>query len=174
MLEDFIKLVTRDNCLYHFTDAANITSIRQHGLLSYRRAMQSGVVIAHPGGNDWSHEADEYRDLDGYVHLSLTNNHPMLYHARKEGRIPNPVHLRFDPSILRRPGISISLDVSNKSGVEVHSLLDGLPFIDGEILFTHTQWSLKPFGDRRRAADKYEVLIPDAIATEFIRFPHGH
>ena len=49
---------------YHFTDRRNLTLIREFGgLFSLARLMEREIMIPAPGGNDWSHEADEKKGL---------------------------------------------------------------------------------------------------------------
>jgi hypothetical protein len=55
---------------YHFTDARNLSSIRQYGILSMREIRQRGLIVA-PGGNNWSIEADQRSGMDAYVHLGF-------------------------------------------------------------------------------------------------------
>lgn len=173
MLEDFIARVTAGRSLHHFTDRSNAPTIKTMGLLSYAAAKRAGIMIPRPGGNDWSHDADANRGLDEYVHLSLTDNHPMLYHAKKDERIVDAIHLRIAASVLRVPGVLMTLDVSNKAGVPALPLADAMPHVDHDILFTRLDWRIREFGDRRRAADKYEILIPASIASNLITFPYG-
>ena len=83
--------------VWHFTDGANFASIQKHGgLLSYAELVRRGVVIPAAGGNDWSHEADAWAGVDEYVHLAFISNHPMLYLAKRDGRITQPYWLKID------------------------------------------------------------------------------
>lgn len=99
---------------YHFTDRKNAASIREHGglySLAVLRAM--GIEIPAPGGNDWSHDADEMKGLDQYVHLCFRPNHPMEYVACQDGRISDRVYLQIHPDILQIKGVMFTADVSN-------------------------------------------------------------
>src|SRR5947207_11641472 len=108
---------------YHFTDTRNLQSIRAHGgLYCLAKCRELGINIAAPGGNDWSHEADQRAGLDNYVHLCLRNQHPMEYRAREDGRIISAVYLEIDPRVIEVEGIRFSPDVSNKSGVPLLTL----------------------------------------------------
>src|SRR5947208_649779 len=103
---------------YHFTDTRNLESIRAHGgLHPLATCRDEKISIAAPGGNDWSHEADERAGLDKYVHLCLRDEHPMEYRACQDGRIIKPIYLQIDPRVIQFEGIRFSPDVSNKSGV---------------------------------------------------------
>lgn len=92
-------------------------SIREHhGLYSLAALRKMGVEIPVPGGNEWSHDADERRGLDQYVHLCFRPNHPMEYVARQDGRITDSVYLHIHPDVLHLEGVMFAADVSNKSG----------------------------------------------------------
>ncbi|GHT78596.1 hypothetical protein FACS189464_2320 [Bacteroidia bacterium] len=88
--------------LYHFTDRANIKSIKRHGgLYSWQYCDNNGIKISQTGGNPLSRGLDTKYDLQNYVRVSFIKAHPMMFVAEKRGRIQNPVIL------------TISLDVCN-------------------------------------------------------------
>ncbi|OUE39109.1 hypothetical protein BZY95_17175 [Billgrantia desiderata SP1] len=90
------ELIARFNIqkLYHFTDTRNLPSIREQGgllrLAEMKRRSVNGAVF---GGNQWSHDADVARGLDGYVHLCFLSEHPMEWCAKNDGRILDSVFL---------------------------------------------------------------------------------
>ena len=87
--------------LYHFTDRRNIPSIKRNGgLLSWNYCVQHKIDIPSPGGGNLSRQLDTSRNLQDYVRLSFTTQHPMMYIAMKDGRIDNPVILKIDPSVV--------------------------------------------------------------------------
>jgi ssDNA thymidine ADP-ribosyltransferase, DarT len=124
--------------------------------------------IEHPGGNEHSHEADRIKGLTDYVNLCFSNNHPMEYRARKEGRIEQTRFLRINPEILRVDGAKITLDVANKAGVPLLDPSDALKQIDYEVLYTRTDWNDPAVKERLNAARKCEILIPTKVARELI------
>lgn len=78
--------------LYHFTDRANLPSIiKNRGLLSWGDCKEKGIEIAVPGGDSSSRMYDKMDNLHHYVRLSFTNQHPMMFVAKREGRIKTPV-----------------------------------------------------------------------------------
>ncbi|GAP72610.1 hypothetical protein SAMD00024442_37_18 [Candidatus Symbiothrix dinenymphae] len=88
--------------LYHFTDRTNIKSIKEHGgLYSWHYCDNNGIEIPFAGGGTLSRQLDRQYNLQDYVRVSFTQNHPMMFVAKNEGRIQNPVIL------------TISLDVCN-------------------------------------------------------------
>ena len=83
--------------LYHFTDQANIKSIKEHGgLYSWHYCDRNGIIIPYQGGGSLSRDLDKRYSLQDYVRISFTRNHPMMFVAQNEGRIKNPVVLTID------------------------------------------------------------------------------
>ena len=87
--------------LYHFTDRDNLESIiKNGGLYSWMDCERKGIKIIKPGGSPVSRQLDSGRNLEDYVRVSFTTQHPMMYVAMKDGRISNPVILEIDPEVI--------------------------------------------------------------------------
>lgn len=87
--------------LYHFTDRDNLESIiKNGGLYSWMDCERKGIKINKPGGSSASRQLDSSRNLEDYVRVSFTTQHPMMYVAMKDGRISNPVILEIDPEVI--------------------------------------------------------------------------
>ena len=87
--------------LYHFTDRDNLESIiKNGGLYSWMDCERKGIKINKPGGSIASRQLDSGRNLENYVRVSFTTQHPMMYVAMKDGRISNPVILEIDPEVI--------------------------------------------------------------------------
>lgn len=161
-------------CVYHFTDRENLTSIQAHGgLWSLAQLKVKGIKVPRPGGNEWSHDADAIKGMDTYVHLCFTDEHPMEYRAKQEGHINDPVYIEILPEVLRLPQVCFSSDVSNKSGVVIHPIASATNMIDFEVLYTRTDWRDPAIQERLKQARKYEVLIPDHVPLNLMRLPNG-
>lgn len=161
--------------LYHFTDTRNLPLIRKlGGILSLAELQRLGEKIEAPGGNDWSWEADKRVGMDHYVHLCLSDNHPMEWNAKKEARIVQSIFLEVSKEILSSNGVLFCPVVSNKAGAEFFDMKQGYDMIDFEVLYERTDWSDSKIKERKNAARKCEILIPDMVASKFIRnLPHG-
>ncbi len=155
--------------VWHFTDKANLDLIQEHGgLLSLRRLEERDVVVPKPGGNEWSHKADRNKGLDKYVHLAFVDNHPMLYWAENEGRITDAMWVKIDVSVLMGPEVCFCTDVSNKNGVRILDHEEAIEELDFEVLFTRMDWNVCEIHERRKAAEKSEILVPDAVPIDKI------
>ena len=145
--------------------------------MSLAKLREMEIEIPAPGGNDWSHEADEMKGLDKYVHLCFKNNHPMEYKVRKvrmDGRIEDSIFIRIHSEVLEFEGVKFTPDVSNKSGVPIYPIDDAHAMIDFEVLYTQTDWRDQVIKERLQRAEKCEILVPDKIPLELIRnLPDG-
>ena len=157
--------------LYHFTDAQNVPSIRTYGLLSLAEMRRRGLTPPAPGGNPLSHQLDTARGLDHYVHLCFRDNHPMCFNAWQDGRIPNPVRLRIDLSILEVDGLSFTLDVANQNGVEQVPAPDVIEQLDWRALYGPKDFNDSDFKKRLSRAERAEILIPTEVPVGYITFP---
>ena len=101
--------------VWHFTDKSNLDLIIESGgILSLKMIEERNVNVPVYGGNEWSHDADIQKGLDKYVNLTFLDDHPMLYIAKQDGRITQPIWLQIDVSIIQSPNVMYSTDVSNK------------------------------------------------------------
>ena len=65
-------------------------------------------------------------------------------------------------------------DVSNKAGVEIHTIQEARKLIDFEVLYTRTNWSDPDIQKRLQQAEKCEILVPKKIPLDLIRnLPNG-
>lgn len=155
--------------IWHFTDRSNIESIIQnHGLLSLAESRRRKLTIPRPGGNEWSHDADEFKGVDQYVHLAFLDDHPMLFVAKQDQRIIDPVWLKVSTAVLDHPDVRYTMDVSNKAGVPVLTAQQAINELDFEVLFTRTDWKDPEIQARRRVALKSEILIPTSVPLQMI------
>lgn len=163
------------NKIWHFTDRVNIQSIMDSGgLLSLSELRRKEMDIPAPGGNQWSHDADITKGVDEYVHLAFTNDHPMLFIARKDNRIANPVWIQISTEALASPHIRYTMDVSNKKGVCLLTAQEAVAELDFQVLFTQTDWKDPAIQARRRLALKSEILIPKRVPKEmFVGLTNG-
>lgn len=155
--------------VWHFTDQSNLQSIIDHGgLLSLSETRRRGIRIPAAGGNQWSHDADGYKGVDEYVHLSFLDDHPMLFRAKEAERITNAVWLKISLDVLDIQGVRYTADVSNKAGIPLLTADQAREQLDLEVMFTRTDWKDPEIRERRKLALKSEVLIPNFIPIELI------
>jgi len=150
--------------IYHFTDTKNVDKIQEIGL--YPRNMLDDDSYT-PGGNEWSIDADNMFGLDSYVHCCFLPNHPMEYLARKEGRII-PIWLKINAEILSKPKIRYTPGVSNRSDMNFYDNEEAKKNLDLLPLYEYLDWKIPENGERRRDAEKYEILLPFIIPPNYI------
>ena len=89
-------------CFYHFTDRANIESIRRNGgLYSWHYLKSHGIQIPNQGGTPFSEELDKRYGLQDYVRLSFCKSHPMAYRKMQEGANIVVLKISLDVAIFR-------------------------------------------------------------------------
>ena len=164
-----IKSGNRAPFLYHFTDTRNIASIAQRGILSRTQVTEANVPDVVCGGNEWSFEQDDRRNVSDYVHLSFFDRHPMEYLAKKDGRIVESFFIKVLPEILDRDGVIFCAGVSNAANSSFFEVEEFEDKMDSEILFKRTDWRQPEIQERLRLAEKYEVLIPKWVPKTYLR-----
>ncbi len=92
----------------------------------------------------------------------------MLFHAKKDQRIINPVWLKISIDVLDMDGVRYTSDVSNKAGVPLLTPDEAKQQLDLDVLFTYMDWKDPEVKQRRNLALKSEVLIPDFIPINLI------
>jgi hypothetical protein len=155
-------------CLYHFTDTRNLQSIMdQDGLLPWSEIKDN---VPAPGGNDWSHDADQFKGLDNYIHLCFFPEHPMEFCAKNDGRIIESRFLQIDTRVILWDGVRFCSDVSNKSGVEPLDFEQAIEILDFDIIGISKKYRLDQAEfERKKKALKYEILIPRPIPLSHIK-----
>jgi len=161
------RIVQQNNItkLYHFTDRANLQSIRERGgLFSWQDLENMNVKIPAQGGNDLSKQLDLNRCLQSYVRLSFVANPPMLYFAKKDGRILNPVILEIDPTVIffKNTLYSDSNATSNKANTGGD--LSSFKKIKFEIL-KQVRWD----GEEEKHYWQAEIMVKNNIPITLIK-----
>jgi hypothetical protein len=154
------------NKFYHFTDIANIPSIKKNnGLYSWWRANQLGIDVPMPGGIGFGRELDKLYGLENYVRICFTKNHPMLYVAKKEGRIKNPIILEIDISVAFLQETRFSNMNATKTGHKQGKTLDDLKRIRFDLLKLPNHFDI-PEEDKHFY--QAEVLVLEKIPLKYI------
>jgi hypothetical protein len=163
--------LSRVTWLYHFTDRRNLELIWElDGLWSTAKLKEMGVEF-HPGGNQHSLDADEMFGMDQYVHLCFKSKHPMQYLAKQDGRIEKTLWIYVDDaaSVLELGGALFCPGVSNKSGMETCAIKEAGEMIDVVALYEYLDWNVHENYERRLAAEKCEILIPDHLPLKYFK-----
>ena len=104
--------------LYHFTDRANLPSIRANGgLYSWYYCQQNNITIPKPGGSPTSWILDQRKGLQNFVRVSFVRDHPMLYIAQNDGRITSPVILEINVELIYKRATRYATQNAAKNGI---------------------------------------------------------
>lgn len=87
----------------------------------------------------------------------------MEFRAREEGRILTTRYIKVSPNVLLRDGVLLSDQVSTANAANIRPANELVPKMDFEVTYTRTDWRIPEIQARRRAAEKWEALIPGAI-----------
>jgi len=169
-VEKFVSALSASkNTLFHFTDARNIASIQQHGLLPTREIAVRGLGTV-TGGDEASLSIDRHKRFDGFVRLSFCRSHPMAHVAMQRGNIGQIRILKICPSVLLGEGVLIADRVATANDAQVGTANDMLINMDFEATYKRIDWSVPENQLRRSAAEKWEALVPRPITVQEILF----
>ena len=153
--------------LYHFTDRSNLESIiREGGLYSWMDCDKKGIKITKPGGEALSRALDCRHNLQEYVRVSFTTQHPMMYVAMQEGRISNPVILEIDPEVIYWKSSKYSDSNATRNDACVGENLDAFKKIHFNSVKARTHFDLT---DEEKPYFQAEILVKSFIPLECIK-----
>lgn len=162
--------------LYHFTDKSNIPMIRQlGGLFSTALLKEMGHAFC-AGGDEDSLALDVRCGMDKFVHLCFVIGHPMAFRVKERKPEADLIYLQIDRAILHQPGIMFATGVGYANNAETVALAEAVArnLIDFNALYAWTDWREPGAHAKRHAAELCEILVPNYIATAFIRnLPNG-
>jgi hypothetical protein len=169
---DPLLAITR---LFHFTPVTNLENIRAYGgIYATARLREMGIGFT-TGGNELSLRLDTEGGMDQYVHLCWDYGHPMEWYVSNRGI--NVRYLEIDRAILYEDTTRFCPGVANANGMCTHSVPEAVAggMIDYDAI-NRKIGSLKESEnqERRKRAEKTEILIPDFVPMKYIRnFPNG-
>jgi hypothetical protein len=153
--------------LYHFTDRANINSIKKYGgLFSWHYLETNRIPIPCPGGSDLSRQLDSYHGLHDYVRLCFNRNPPMLSATHKEGRISDPVLIGVHTNVLFLNTTMFSNINANDNSACIGGSLDYFKLINFR-LATGTKWD----GEQEKKLRQAEVLVKTHVPLKYLSIP---
>ena len=107
---------------------------------------------------------DEHKGLADYARLSFCPEHPMMFAAKYEGRIVNPVIIKVRTEVCELPGTLFSDVNATANGVMIRGGIEGLQLIDFNVV---TQNYSASFSDDVKAKYQAEVLVKHKIPLEY-------
>jgi hypothetical protein len=160
------QTVLKDNNIetfYHFTDIANLKSIKNNGgLFSWHYSDTNGITIPYPGGDTLSRTLDRTYRLEDYIRLSFCDNHPMQFRLEQAGR--NLILLKIDLEVAFWVNTRFSdinaTDSNHKEGPTIEDLT--------RIKFSATKRTYLAKGDNDFKYHQAELLIKTHVPIKFI------
>lgn len=152
--------------LYHFTDRENLQSIINNGgLYSWADCEEKGITIAKPGGGNPSRKLDKKHGLEHYVRLSFTKRHPMMFVAKDDGRINNPVILEINPEILFEENTLFSDKNAASNDAHVGGTLDDFKKIHFKSVKASKHFDLE---ESEQPYFQAEILVKNFVPLSYI------
>lgn len=153
--------------LYHFTDRDNLDSIiKNGGLYSWMDCERKGIKIAKPGGGELSRSLDRKDNLQDFVRVSFTTQHPMMYVAMKEGRISNPVILEIDPEVIFWNDTKYADSNATRNDAHIGKDLNDFKRIHFTSVKVRKHFDLP---DEEQPYFQAEILVKNFIPLEYIK-----
>lgn len=153
--------------LYHFTDRDNLESIiKNGGLYSWGDCEDKGIKITKPGGGLLSRDLDRRDNLQHYVRVSFTTQHPMMYVAMQDGRLSNPVILEIDPEVIYWKDSKYANMNATRSGAHKGGTLEDFKLIHFQSVKVHKHFDLP---EEEQQYFQAEVLVKNFIPLDYIK-----
>jgi len=149
--------------VYHFTDEANLETIEKYGLQSLKNIFRLNIDVKHFGAEELSHNLDQRKGLDQYVHLAFIQDHPMYYVAKQRGNLKNPVWLEIDSSILFEDDTLFCDKVANQTNANIFGIDKITRYIDFDAMIYERDFNTK------KEARKAEIMALNLINPNKIK-----
>jgi len=149
--------------LYHFTDRANIRSIKERGgLFSWYYCDNNGIAIPRTGGDTLSRQLDKQYNLHDFVRLSFCNDHPMQRRLQQNGYDLVLLKVKIDVAYFGETRFSDinAADSGHSNGKELKDLK--------QVNFKATQRNYVRNDDPEFKQHQAEVLVKTWIPLEYI------
>ena len=165
--QDFQRVLQQHGItkLYHFTDRANLPSIRANGgLYSWYYCQQNNITIPKPGGSPTSRILDQGKGLQNFVRVSFVKDHPMLFIAQNDGRITSPVVLEINVELIYKKATRYATQNAAKNGITAETTFEKFNSIKFPLLrrrYFDLSAEEKPFYQA-------EILVLEKIPLEYI------
>lgn len=165
--QDFQKVLQQHGItkLYHFTDRANLPSIKaKGGLYSWYYCQENNITIPKPGGSSISWSLDERKGLQNFARISFVKDHPMLYIAQQDGRITSPVVLEISTELIYKKTTKYATQNAAKNGIAADNTFEKFNSIRFPLL-RRRYFDLSP---DEKPFYQAEILVLEKIPLEYI------
>lgn len=147
---------------YHYTDTRNLNSILQNnGLFSLNEMNKKGI--------DYLQGSETYEKAD-YVRLSYTQNHPLLYVSKQQGRIrqEKTLLISLDVAGLKHTKFT-NVNAARTSSVPTVKIGDDLNYIKNQVkIGIVTQRNHFDLSEDEKPYYQAEVMVKNHLPLEYI------
>ena len=149
--------------LFHFTDAANLASIRANGLMSASNLLES-KINSRMNSDQLSRHLDKSLGLENYVRLSFNDKNPMMFVALKQERVSDLVVLQIKLEVVSRPNVLFTDCNATRRGAKKSSSPEVVRF---DVVKAKDQFAVPT---ELKHFYQAEVLVPSPIPPNLILF----
>jgi hypothetical protein len=149
--------------LFHFTDAANVESIRKNGLMSASNLLECKIE-SMMNSDELSRNLDKSLGLQDYVRLSFNDKNPMMFVALKQQRVSKPVVLQIKLEVVSRSNVMFTDCNATRRDAKKSSSPEIVYF---DVVKAKDQFAVPP---ELKHFYQAEVLVPSPIPPDLILF----
>ena len=163
--QNFAEILRENNIykFYHFTDRANLKSIREKGgLFSWHYCDNHDVFIPKTGGDTLSRDLDKSHKLHDYVRLSFCDDHPMQFRLSQSGYNLVILEVKIDVAFFENTRFS-DINAADKKHNQGASLEDLK-----RVKFTATKRNYVRKEDPDFKFHQAEIMVKTWIPIEYI------
>ncbi|WP_321425989.1 DarT ssDNA thymidine ADP-ribosyltransferase family protein [uncultured Bacteroides sp.] len=150
--------------LYHFTDKANVDSIRKNGILSNENLEKKGIRAKYASGND-SRCIDKEMGLGNFLRLSFAKCHPMMYTSMTAYGL-NPAIIEINPFVALMPDVFFSDRNALHNGANIGQHASDLREVKFSIIKSGVPYYNMSINDKMYY--QAEILVRNRIGPELI------
>lgn len=150
-------------CLYHFTDASNIQSIKKWGLLSQKEIKRRAISPKYSSTSQ-SRQADEDMGLDDYIRLGFVKSHPMMYTAMTVNGI-HPRVIEINPLVALMPNVFFSDRNALRKGANIGGNAEDLRKVKFNVILGSTAYYDLPSAEEK-SFYQAEIIVKQRIGPE--------
>lgn len=150
-------------CLYHFTDASNIESIKRLGLLSPKEIQRRSINPTFSSTSK-SRKADADMGLDDYIRLSFIKSHPMMFTAMTAKGI-HPRIIEVNPLVALMPNVFFSDRNALRRGANIGGSASDLQKVRFDLVLGSTAY-YDLSSAREKSYYQAEIIVKQRIGPE--------
>ncbi|MBI35728.1 MAG: hypothetical protein CMP67_10250 [Flavobacteriales bacterium] len=148
---------------YHYTDSRNLDSIIQNNGLFSLREMSNRNIFYHKGS--------ETSELENYIRLSYTQNHPLLHVSKKKGRIRKEKTFKISLNVAELKETKFTnVNATRTKTYPTVKMGDDLNFIENNVKINIVKArNYRYLPPNQKPYYQAEIMVKDYLPLEYIK-----